>query len=313
MLDVITSKVREMYLEYPFPNAEYKTTPWYKHMLNFFQHVVPSGNKSFLDKARILEAGCGTGATIMQVAKSFPDSSILGTDLSPTSLEIAKKIKQNANLSNIEFKNANILTMNLQEKFDVILNIGVLHHLSDAEAGLKNLVNHLTTGGYLILWLYGAYGRFSLNLNQCLFKILFSKVPKLSKKVALTKTFLSIGPKELLECHIDEPTTTNEHNIKNNFLSSLKYAIEHESWLVDQFLHVHEKSFTIENILELLNKTGLKLTSWLGMDLMLANSVDDPEIAALFSSLTKIEQLMCIDLLNKPSYYLLAVQKTDCV
>jgi 2-polyprenyl-3-methyl-5-hydroxy-6-metoxy-1,4-benzoquinol methylase len=60
MMDLTTQQVRELYGQYPFPNADYRMD-YGVHLLRFFQGVALAGKKSFLERARILDAGCGTG------------------------------------------------------------------------------------------------------------------------------------------------------------------------------------------------------------------------------------------------------------
>src|SRR5207249_4675480 len=152
------------------------------------------------------------------------------------------------------------LTMDLKEKFDVILNIGVLHHLADMQKGLHNLAAHLADSGYLVLWLYGTYGRFRLNLNQRMFRLLLGQVDEMPTKVALAKRALSSFPSDYIQRHFNAPTSVAE----NDWEKTLAFAFENEAWLVDQFLHVNEKVVNMDDILALLATENLEMIEWLG-------------------------------------------------
>lgn len=51
----------------------------------------------------ILEAGCGTGRFCCLIAKDFPNSRVVGIDISQHSLKIANRMKECLQLSNVFF------------------------------------------------------------------------------------------------------------------------------------------------------------------------------------------------------------------
>ena len=251
-VDLITQKIAEQYQNYPFPNSQeninfYADSEWFKEILKFFSEKAPNYQSSSLEKALILEVGCGTGPTISFLANKFPGCQAYGLDISSNALKQAESLQQLYNLKNLTLIEDNILTMDLKKKFDVIIAIGVMHHLSNIPQGLKKLIEHLDDKGYIVLWLYGEYGRYHLNLNQKMLNILFSSVNDFKKKVALTKKLLLHSPPSYLNCHIDTPLQT-----KDAFQIYLYYAWKNESWLVDQFLNAHEQTFNINKIIHLL-------------------------------------------------------------
>lgn len=307
-MDIVTKNVQQQYMAYPFPNSGeninlYKNADWFINMLSFFEEVAPKNKKSFLEGVDILEAGCGTGPTISKIAQLYPTCYATGIDLSTESLDIATAAKNKHDLKNLHFKQENILEMDLNKKFDVIICIGVLHHLSDMNTGLKNLKKHLNDGGYILLWLYGKHGRYYLNLHQELFKTLFSRTPSLEKKVSLTKTFLTQINSNHIASHIDTPN----QDPNNLFNENLKQTLENDSWLVDQYLHVNEQTLSMPEILNMLERHNMNLIRWLGVDISLQSYIDNPEIISLFENLTLNERLACLDLLLKPNYYMLAI------
>jgi len=305
-MDSLTDEVRELYMQYPFPNAEYKLD-YGVHLHYYFAKKRSKGKKSFLEGIDILEAGCGTGSNITPLSQQFPTSRFLGIDLTPASIKIAKEKAEKLEIKNLDFQIANILELDLNKDFDVIFNLGVLHHLADMQEGIKNLAKHLRSNGYLVLWLYGTYGRFRLNLIQRMFKILLKSKKTMPEKVALAKKALSSLPREYVECHFNAPNT----EIEDDFEKSLEFAFNNEAWLVDQFLHVNEKTVNIEDIFGLLDGADLKLTQWLGVGDHLKSYTDQQELSELFDGLEERERLICIDLLIKPNYYLVVAEKKN--
>ena len=115
--------------------------------LQFYKKWLPT-NKD----ARILDRCCGTGRLTLPIAKD--GYNICGVDYTPSMLEQAKLKAAEAGLD-IEFIEADIRTLDLQEKFDLVfIPFNSIHHLYRNEELFKALVcvkNHLKEGGLFLL------------------------------------------------------------------------------------------------------------------------------------------------------------------
>lgn len=81
---------------------------------------------------KILEAGCGSGRKCIGLAEKFPDSKIIGIDLSTKTLKIAKKGAKIRKLTNVTFKKSDIFNLPFKKNyFDVVFNTGVIEHFED--------------------------------------------------------------------------------------------------------------------------------------------------------------------------------------
>lgn len=102
--------------------------------------------------AKILELCCGTGRLTLPIAKE--GYNICGVDYTPSMLKQAKAKASEEGLD-INFIEADIRTLNLQEKFDFIfIPFNSIHHLYENEDLFKvfNVVkNHLKEGGLFLL------------------------------------------------------------------------------------------------------------------------------------------------------------------
>jgi SAM-dependent methyltransferase len=108
----------------------------------------------------VLVAGCGTGGDAIFVHQRFQGARVLAIDLSLSSLSYAKRKTQELGLTNIEYAQADILTLgNIERRFDVIGAIGVLHHLADPFHGWRILLSLLRPGGFMCLGLNSQLGR----------------------------------------------------------------------------------------------------------------------------------------------------------
>ncbi len=108
----------------------------------------------------VLVAGCGTGRHSINTARAFPEASVLAVDISRTSLGYAIRKTRETEVRNIEYAHADILKLGaIGREFDLIESIGVLHHLSDPEAGARVLLSLLKPGGVIGIGLYSERAR----------------------------------------------------------------------------------------------------------------------------------------------------------
>lgn len=162
--DDVSLKVRDMYEENPYPRWIKVAPTESPKPLNVYlrdrfpvaaRRVLPA--KASLD---ILIAGCGTGRQAVEMAQRFQGAKILAIDLSLASLSYAKRKTREMGLGNIEYGQADILTLGgLGRSFDVIESSGVLHHLDDPWTGWRALLSLLRPGGHMRVGLYSELGR----------------------------------------------------------------------------------------------------------------------------------------------------------
>jgi trans-aconitate 2-methyltransferase len=75
----------------------------------------------------VLEIGCGIGSLTAFIANKIPRGSILGADISPASIEYAKKKYKDR--KNIEFVTSDMSDFNSNKKFDFVVLPDVLEHI----------------------------------------------------------------------------------------------------------------------------------------------------------------------------------------
>jgi len=92
----------------------------------------------------VLEAGCGTGAQTVTLARNSPGARITSIDVSAVHLEEARA--RAAGLNNVEFRQADLFDLE-KEVFDHVFVCFVLEHLSRPRAALGVLKGLLKPGG----------------------------------------------------------------------------------------------------------------------------------------------------------------------
>ncbi len=110
-------------------------------------------------RKEILIAGCGANQAA-SIAFHNRQCRVTGVDVSASSLAHEAYLKDKHGLDNLE-----LIQMPLEElatlgrRFDLILCVGVLHHLKSPETGLRALRECLKTDGSMGLMVYGKYAR----------------------------------------------------------------------------------------------------------------------------------------------------------
>ena len=104
---------------------------------------------------RILDFGCGTGASSFHMARAFPDTQIVGVELSSAFVEIARDIAAVRGLPNVEFHRSpapNTLPPELGT-FDYVMLSAVFEHLLPKERVelMPLLWSYLKDGGLIFI------------------------------------------------------------------------------------------------------------------------------------------------------------------
>lgn len=229
--DKVSKAVQEQYEDFPYPR--------YQAINSNIRHEEIEGRLRGKN-AKILVAGCGTGREALELGAVFPDAKILAIDLSRTSLSYALMKQKELGIHNIDFKHADIMTLDqLEEKFDYICSSGVLHHLENPLAGWKILCNLLKDKGLMRIALYSEKARASINHARAV--ITENNIANNDEGIKnFRQNIENILP------HYDRQTLWNLYDY---------YSLPE---CRDLLFHVQESQYTIDRISEELGVLGLK-------------------------------------------------------
>lgn len=92
---------------------------------------------------RVLEIGCGIGASAWRMARAWPSAEVIGTDLSAASIEVARTCFQR---SNLEYESGAAQEQLIGGTFDLVVLMDVYEHIPRADrpalhAGLRDLLS----------------------------------------------------------------------------------------------------------------------------------------------------------------------------
>jgi len=105
------------------------------------------------EAGRILDAGCGFGATAVVLAQAFPQSEIVGIDLSEPLLELANRAALAAGLGErVAFEKADVQQIPYNAgSFDAVVSVQMLHIVENPVALLDEMERVLVPDGVLFM------------------------------------------------------------------------------------------------------------------------------------------------------------------
>lgn len=113
---------------------------------------------------RILEVGCGIGDICWRMTRRWPESEVVGLDVSPKSLEIARKLFGSSRLSFVE---GPLIKGKVIGKFDLIVLMDVYEHIAVADrSALHEALRELRSDGGRIVLAFPTPSK-QANLRQC--------------------------------------------------------------------------------------------------------------------------------------------------
>ncbi|MDQ0464991.1 SAM-dependent methyltransferase [Caulobacter ginsengisoli] len=129
-----------------------------RERLRLLSRVMRPSTLALLERAgaqpgmRCLEVACGGGDVAFDLARMVgPDGSVVGTDIDPVKLDIARTEAAAQGLVNVEFRQADILRDPVEAGFDLVHVRFLLTHLTDPSAALERMRAALNPGGVLVV------------------------------------------------------------------------------------------------------------------------------------------------------------------
>ena len=116
-----------------------------------------------LRNLKVLDIGCGGGLLCEPLSRL--GAKITGIDASKNNIEVAKLHSKEMNL-NIEYIHSSPENLNFKNKFDVILNMEIVEHVSNVELFIKNCSGLIKKNGIMFV------ATINKNLKSYLFAIL---------------------------------------------------------------------------------------------------------------------------------------------
>jgi SAM-dependent methyltransferase len=223
---------------YAFPDQEFVIT-----MLN--QDIGDWEHKTVPARPKIWVAGCGTNQAVF-VALKFPDSAVLGTDLSAESLKTCESSASQLGVTNLTLEEKSINRVQYEDEFDFIICTGVIHHNADPKTSLGKLSTALKPGGILELMVYNRYHMLFEASYQEAVRLLYQEERKneiaFDAQLATTKQLIKNFP---------------SRNLLADHLAKFR-EIDDDAELADMLIQPVLHSYTIETFAEMIANSDLE-------------------------------------------------------
>ena len=297
--------VRAQYEAFPYPERDpadeakrlLEGSPSHLFEIN---HYIFAGRLDGAKPFRALVAGGGTGDGAIMLAQMLawwnPRAEVVYLDISAAALEVTRARAGVRGLANMQFIRGSLLDLADFDlgRFDYIDCCGVLHHLADANAGLKTLFGALAEGGGMGLMLYGELGRIGVYHMQRMLRLIApaggtddargDAGDDDNARLAIAHRLLDGLP-------------------ESNWLRRNPYIRDHreggKAGLYDLFLHSRDRAYTVPKIADLAAAAGLEVSGFI--EPAVYDPLDrlaDPGLRARVAELPWIERCAFAELLG---------------
>lgn len=179
---------------------------------------------------RALELGCGAGWLANTLAKHY-GVEVVAIDFTAPALGRAREVATLLGIGpRVHFVESDLFAFQSEERFDLVLSMGVLHHTGDARGGVLHAASFVAPGGQLSLGLYHAPGR----------RVFLEALQGVAAREGEEAAFQRYRA-------LDRARGGDETLLR--------------SWFRDQVLHPHETQHSLRELVEWLLPCGFELLS----------------------------------------------------
>ncbi|MGV0790626.1 class I SAM-dependent methyltransferase [Mycolicibacterium sp. XJ1819] len=243
--DVVTHQYERWMYPAPIDDLEAWTKDNWQYGDPSHSHRILWPDRDYKPGLDILIAGCGTNQAAIY-AFTNPEANVVAVDISQPSLDHQKYLKDRHGLSNLELHLLPVEDLpTLERDFDMVLSTGVIHHLADPQAGMQALARCLRPDGVASIMLYARYGRAGVEMLQSIFRDLGLRqdeagLQMVKATAAIVESF--------------HPITAYQ---------SIAPDLQYDAGLVDTFLHGRDRSYTVDDCIDLVESAGLTFAGWI--------------------------------------------------
>ena len=243
--DCVDCANQEFYSKFPYPwppmafprleDPGFEAVMLNQSIGDFTQRTVPMD-------ANVWVAGCGTNQAVY-TALRFPKGSVIGSDLSSSSLEMSGRNADKLGIRNLTLRQESLNHVTYDGVFDYILCTGVIHHNAEPARVLANIARALRPHGVLELMVYNRFHRTFMSSFQKAVTIIRSyggHTRDYARELDIAKSLAAA-----------EPIASSAH--MHEFI---KFNDAH---LADSLIQPVEYSYTVESLNDMAGECGLEL------------------------------------------------------
>lgn len=255
--------VAQQYQKWQYPEPIQNLETWLSNNWQWFDpshaHRVLWPDRPHDPEMDILIAGCGTNQAAV-FAYTNRASKVVAIDVSQPSLDHTRMLKDKYSLKNLELHLLPIEDApSLKQKFDLVVSTGVLHHMAEPKAGMKALAEVMEPDAVAAIMLYARYGRAGVEMMQAIFREMGLQQDEPS--LSMVKAAIASLPAS--------------HPVRSYM--SIAPDLDFDAGIVDTFLHGRDRSYTVDDCLDLVESAGLVFQDWFLRTSYYPPTLTDPE------------------------------------
>ncbi len=269
-----------IYDQIPYPNLSFtQTHPDRLATLATLLGMKPPS----IERCRVLELGCASGANLLPMAQGLPNSEFVGIDLSEYQVEEGQKIVRELGLKNITLRQANILDIDDSDgKFDYIVAHGIYSWVPlEVREKILEICNRNMTPDGVAYVSYNTYpGWHMIKLLRDMMLYHTRGIEKPHQRAVEAKNFLEFLSKSV------SGSNTPHGAILSTYINFYKAEIRH-THLGNEAILTHDELAEINDpvyfyqFVEHAEQHGLQYIADANFQAMLANNLPKDTAAAL--------------------------------
>lgn len=271
-------KIRQQFETGPYPRVPLeKSCKDNYNLLYYHNYVTPFylRNQKVIDTKDkiILDAGCGSGYKALALAEANPGAKIVGIDISPKSVELAKTRLEYHGFNDAEFHVLAIEDLpSLGMQFDYINCDEVLYLLPEPASGLRAMKSVLKPEGIIRANLHSSLQRFYYYRAQEIFKMM---------------GLMDENPGELEVSIVRDTFKALKDNVQVKLTTWVESKENDSEFFMMNYLFQEDKGYTIPEMFPAIQTAGLEFISmvnWRQWELM--DLFEDPENLPVFLAMS---------------------------
>ena len=301
-MDISNQALRNQYNLFPFPAEPIqKGAPkvwdhWRDYTLLAY---TADGRYRTAEGKRLLDAGCGTGYGLWHLAAQNPGADIVAFDISSKTVAMARERLKRGGVKSVPILEADGMDLSaIEGQFNLIISVGLIHHLADPEAGLRNLAGKLKDDGLIVLYLYSSYGRWQIAHAQKAIQMLREDPNDFIEGLRIGRTMFDALPGD---------------NALAQYGRKMERMFLRDEAFVDTFVTAREHRYNISEVFSLLDRVGLEFVRFSDEPAWKLERLlrDSPPLLKKADKLTEQQRYELADVLNptRNAYHFLARKK----
>ena len=229
----------------------YSENKGYHASLILFKDIIePLLSLEDFDQKLVAEVGSGNGRIIEMLTKTEA-AHIYSIEPSDGYKLIKKKFSNRKKRITAIKSTGELFTTS--KKLDLILSIGVLHHIPKPDIVLLNCLNNLKSGGRIFVWLYGQEGNHIYLFIIRILRIFTIRMPDKLLKRLVDLIYFPLSLYIKLSSFFRLPMSGYMNKVIGKMDSESKKQI-----IFDQLNPIYSKYYKYNEVLDLLTRNGFK-------------------------------------------------------